>query len=201
MANFGDDTKSLYLASEEKIKEGFSALGDFLASGEAKEVLKIVGDVSKVASGVKLVVNIRNWHIAKKIARFVEGLARQPLEQEQFQKLEKKYGKDKVLKEVILSLDSMRDEKQASAFAYLFAALLRGDLDWKRFNELRNILEKIDPLALDDDFDGKEPTYRLVTVGLAYIQTVFDDVRVLPNGHLYNDFEKFIAIPYKESVK
>ena len=63
---------NLYLVSEKKIKESIVALGGFISSGDAKDVLAIVGDVSTAAKGIKLVVNIRNWHIARKIKKFTE---------------------------------------------------------------------------------------------------------------------------------
>lgn len=192
-----DVSKTLYLVSEEKIKESIQAFGDFLTHGDAKEVLSAVGEVSAVTRGIKLVVDVRNWHMARKIRKFVENLEVRNVGREQFEQLEQEYGKEKVLENVILSLDAMRSEKQAAAFAHLFEALLKGELDWKRFCELRNILEKIDPEALDEDFNEGQPTHRLVSVGLAYLQTVMNGVKVLPNGYLYNDFEKFVVIPYR----
>src|SRR5690606_23520760 len=146
----------------------------------------------------KLVVDIRNWHIAKKIEKFTRAIQGQGFSKEQFKKLTDTYGKDRVQENVIISLDAMRSEKQAHAFSYLFAALLREDISWDRFSELQNILEKLDPVALDTDFSDKDPSYRLVSVGLAYVRTVYDGVKTSPNGSLYNDFKQYIIIPYRD---
>lgn len=169
------------------------------------EVANIVGEfpVTSTAKGIAAgVYGIANWRISRNIQYFLEGLKSGEATQEDYERLSEKYGREKLLENALLSLESMRSERQALAFSFLFDAFAKGELEWKRYCELQNILEKIDPLALDNDFNnGKEPTYRLITVGLAYIQTVLDGVRVVPNGKLYNDFKKFVIVPYKNSIK
>lgn len=198
--NLSDDDRNTYLVSQDKLGEGLAIFRNYLSGEDAQEILTIISDATKVIKGVKLVIDLKNWHIAKKIKKFVEGIESQEVSREEFRKLVDKYGQDKTFSNVLLSLESMRSEKQASAFAYLFVALIRGDLGWERFDELQNILERMDPSALDGDFNGsKEPSHKLVAVGLAYPLTVMDGgVKVLPNGKLYDDFEKYIVTPYRE---
>lgn len=196
--NIDPDSDNSYLVSPQKIKDALVAFKNFFSGDDSKEVLSVVSAVSSTAKGVKLVVDVRNWHIARKIKSFVETLETQHLNTQNFHRLIAKYGQEKVYSNVILSLDSLRSEKHAEAYAFLFAALLNEKIDWKRFKELQDILEKIDPSALDEDFNGKEPSYKLVTVGLAYVMTVMNGVKLVPNGKLYNDFEQYIVLPSKK---
>lgn len=191
------DLDNAYMVSQEKVKELINAFKDTLSTGEAKEVLAIAGEVSTVTKAAKVVVDVKNWHMTRKIRKFALSLEAQHLDKEQFNALIGQYGEENVYRNIILSLDVMRSEKQASAFACLFAALLKEDLEWKRFSELQNILEKLDPSALDEDFCGKKPSHKLVTVGLAYVTTIYNGVDVRTNGKLYNDFENYIVKPYR----
>jgi hypothetical protein len=166
------------------------------------EISKVVSDfpvLSTVNGIVAMVYNIRNWRISRNISYFVQGLQTGEAGQEDYNRLVLKYGRNRMLENVLLSLEMMRSEKQAIAFSCLFNALVRGDLDWQRYSELQNILEKIDPSALDEELMGS-PSYKFVTVGLAYVQTTYDGTKAVPNGRLFNDYKQYVAEPYRAKI-
>lgn len=172
---------------------------EFLSS----DISKVVGDLPVISTAkgvITMVYNVRNWRIARNVSYFVHGLQSDAVDQEEYDKLVRKYGRNKVLENVLLSLEMMRSEKQALAFSCLFDALVKGDLSWQRYSELQNILEKIDPSALDEDLSG-EPSYKFVTVGLAYVQTVYDGTKAVPNGKLFNDYKQYVADLYRAKIK
>lgn len=195
------DNKDIHQISVHTIESAITAFRGFFDSGDAEQLLEITGQVSMGLRFVKSGIDVRNWHTLRKIRQFVEDVDQMKIKPERFQDLVGKYGEEKVCQNVILSLEYMRSRRQASAFAHLFAALVNNEIDWRRFKELQNILEKIDPDALDLDFNGQPPSHRLTSVGLAYIQTVMDGIKVLPNGRLYADFKKIVVDPYVISRK
>lgn len=197
MAKQNEDANKALEDNAEVILDKFAK--EFLAS----DISKVVGDlpvISTTKGVIAMVYNVRNWRIARNIGYFVQGLQSGAIDQEEYDKLVRKYGRNKILENVLLSLEMMRSEKQAIAFSCLFSALLRGGLDWQRYSELQNILENINPSALDEDLSG-QPSYKFVTVGLAYVQTVYEGTKAVPNGKLFNDYKQYIADPYRAKIK
>ncbi len=167
------------------------------------DLAQVAGDMPIISTAkgvISTVYNIRNWRIARNVNYFVHALQLGKAGQQDYDELVNKYGREKILENVLLSLETMRSQDQAVALSCLFDALVKGAIDWQYYSELQNILEKIDPSALNED-PSDEPSYKLVTVGLAYIQTVYDGVKVLPNGKLYNDYRQYILEPYHSRTK
>lgn len=192
MIKLSDSAKSAIEENSEVILDKFA--NSFLKS----DFSEAIGDFPVISSSkgvLSTIYNIRNWRIARNIRYFVSSLQSNQIDQEEYNKLVKKYGREKILENVLLSLEVMRSQKQAIAFACLFNALVTEKISWERYVDLQNIIEKMDPTALDED-QHSQPSYKLVAVGLAYIITVFDGVRVEKNGKLYNDYDEYILKPY-----
>lgn len=186
----------------DSMKKIIKYFGDFISSGDAEDVLKIIDSLGAIGKGVELVITVRNWSISKKIKSFVETLNGKNIDGAQYEKICKKYGKEKILSEIIISLDRLRDEMHAKILANFVAALIAEQLEWDRFAQLTFCLELLNPQDIDQYIDRKYLGVSFITAGLAYL--IFEpntSPRAIGNGKLFNDFYEFGLKPYIDKQK
>ncbi len=123
-------------------------------TGEVQEIFVDLPIIKNISAIVALVHNVRNYSIAKKLSAFVKAVRKGNVDKEKYQQLADKYGKEKVLEEIIVQIDRFGKEEQAEVCGHLFSALLDGQLNWEEYCRLAYFVERSNPVSLATFFES-----------------------------------------------
>jgi hypothetical protein len=193
--------------TKDNLEYVFDGLTKFILQGQVNQemldTLEGIPVIKNIGAVIAIYGTMRNRFVAKKIAVFIDTLqSDSELDKEKFQKIQAKFGDERILEEVINRIDRLRSEIQAEIYANLYRALIDGYLEWDRFTQIADAVETLSVTDINQE-DGKSdsgPSF--VAAGLAYLyyEPTRDIGRIVmaKNGEFFNLFWQYGLEPYKK---
>lgn len=172
-------------------------------SQEMLDTLEGIPVIKNIGAVIAIYGMMRNRFVAKKIAVFIDTLqSGSEIDKEKLQKLQAKYGDERILEETINRIERLRSEIQTEIYANLYRALIDEHLEWSRFTQIADAVETLSVTDINHE-DGKSdsgPSF--VASGLAYLyyEPTYDSGCMVmgKNGKFFNDFWQYGLEPYKK---
>ena len=171
-------TKTIEDVSVDNMEIVLDRLTDNFLTGDIGKIVIDLPLIKNVGAFISILGSVKNYFFLKKLDDFLNQLKLGPVDKEKYRNLSKNYGEYRVLENIILHIDMMKEQKQTVVYSYLFKALLNEKLSWDDFESLAFSLEHfsprhlIEPVIIDPKKGNqivKGPTSTFINAGLATI--------------------------------
>lgn len=122
----------------------------------AVEICKVCSkEVPLIGNTANMLISIRDSYFIEKLNSFINRVKENNISEEELKKYREKYINDpekleKELKKLIVVLDSYREKEKVKYLGNLYAAVIKGWINWKCFSEYEYTLNNLYIDDLDD---------------------------------------------------
>ena len=176
------------MADSQYLTHLIQSFQSFLQSNQLRDFEQVAGGIKTTIAGVKVVDNVRNAHFTSKIITFASTAEKLNFNTEAYRKLENKYGKDRVLEQLVVTIDRLNNVEKTQVLAHLMHAVGQEQITWEEFKSLSFALEQLNPLALNTDITQTHgdtgylesaATPYLIAVAMVSQHTTYDTISTL----------------------